>query len=74
MSKRAELGVMGLKLMTLIIDPPGGWRYGFPRPLTKEKDELLEDWLISAGYPAEDAEWAVGHCRYWNEKDEVISV
>jgi hypothetical protein len=63
---------MGSKSM--MIDPPSGWRYGFPKVLTKKSDELLKDWLVRMGYPAKDAEWAAENCRYWNEKDEIVSV
>ena len=35
----------------MLIDPPMGWRYGFPKKLpTPEPDNIVE-WLISEGYP-----------------------
>ena len=59
--------------MTTIIDPPSGWRYGFPRPLPNGREvgpeETLEEWLVSWGYPKEDAEWAAQHCRYWEAEN-----
>lgn len=39
----------------LMIDPPEGWRYGFPKAYDKsavEDDEELREWLLKNGYPA----------------------
>lgn len=40
----------------VMIDPPEGWKYGFPKPfpvptLTKPVPKDLHDWLIENGYP-----------------------
>jgi len=41
--------------MTLYIDPPSGWRYGFPKPaptnLREMTTEQLHGWLCINGYP-----------------------
>ena len=36
-----------------MIDPPSGWKYGFPKELPKDiqEPEGINDWLISEGYP-----------------------
>ena len=36
----------------LIIDPPSGWRYGFPKKCTEYifGEEIIE-WLVDNGYP-----------------------
>lgn len=31
------------------VDPPSGWRYGFPKIWNGEGD--LREWIISKGYP-----------------------
>lgn len=50
----------------LIIDPPGGWKYGFPRPLTQTAKETLEEWLLRMGYPQiEIDQGGAKYCRYW---------
>jgi hypothetical protein len=52
----------------LIIDPPSGWQYGFPKPVPDDvlkSKRLLRVWLIKQGYPAEDLEMAMKHSRYW---------
>jgi endonuclease YncB( thermonuclease family) len=58
---------------TLIIDPPSGWRYGFPRPAPEnffEDGFDLGAWLISCGYPAADVKLAIKHGRYWEVSNE----
>jgi hypothetical protein len=38
-----------------MIDPPEGWRYGFPKAYDKnavDSDEELREWLVQNGYPA----------------------
>jgi len=56
------------------IDPPDGWRYGFPKTFTLEKDpdwtreeekQALRQWLIDNGYPIEEIGlWALERMRY----------
>lgn len=33
------------------VDPPSGWRYGFPKLYDPEKDGPVTEWLIRNGYP-----------------------
>lgn len=45
----------------LIIDPPSGWKYGFPKPISKDEyDSLgtggLNAWLVTNGYPLKEIE------------------
>lgn len=51
-----------------IIDPPEGWRYGFPKKLPKGKDpkELLRE----AGYPEKNIDFALTHCSMWEVEEE----
>lgn len=51
-----------------MIDPPSGWRYGFPQPIFKDPKQELWEWLVEKGYPEESARWAAEHCRYWEEE------
>ena len=48
-----------------IIDPPGGWRYGFPKLYNPKQDETLAQWLVREGYPPQEVEWAINHLRTW---------
>jgi hypothetical protein len=55
----------GQKKTKTIVDPPSGWKYGFPKEL---KDGVeYEDLLRSSGYPENDIPLALKHSRYWNE-------
>ena len=36
----------------LWVDPPEGWRYGFPAIYDPASDGVMRDWIISKGYPA----------------------
>ena len=53
------------KTMMTIIDPPSGWKYGFPKPLPEEVEDVLE-WLVSEGYPQSEIDAYGKHfyCRY----------
>ena len=58
----------------LMIDPPGGWLYGFPKPVHEEYHTLGSDfdlgcWLIAEGYPEKDVELALEYSRYWETDD-----
>lgn len=58
----------------LIIDPPSGWRYGFPRQIPDEYFEpmfKLNRWLVSVGYPQELIDQFPDGvpCRFWEEED-----
>lgn len=61
------------KRFALMIDPPSGWRYGFPKeyPGTIDTDEELKTWLLAEGYPLHLMDQAVNYSRYWTtEVDE----
>ena len=33
------------------VDPPEGWRYGFPAIYDPVKDGKMRDWIVRKGYP-----------------------
>lgn len=33
------------------VDPPSGWRYGFPKLYDPAKDGPMREWLVKSGYP-----------------------
>lgn len=48
----------------LMIDPPRGSAYGFPKALTKKSDQTLEAWLVENGYPQSMIDQGMAqHCR-----------
>lgn len=51
----------------IVVDPPSGWKYGFPKLYDPLPDESLEAWLVRNGYP----QWMIDanehkHCRWWD--------
>ena len=58
-----------------MIDPPGGWGYGFPKALPDyvKTPKDVYDWLLEEGYPRHQIEWAMQYTRYWDEQDDLIA-
>jgi hypothetical protein len=56
----------------LMIDPPSGWKYGFPKPYDQKKDGHLKTFLKKNGYPTKDIDFALENCRMFYEEIEVI--
>lgn len=59
-----------------IIDPPGGWRYGFPKPIPEDRKNDTTVWLVEQGYPQKliDEYGEFFMCRYWEEPDQEDKV
>lgn len=51
----------------LIVDPPSGWKYGFPQPLELDYEAQLK----RSSYPRQDVDFALRHSRYWS--DETVA-
>lgn len=47
------------------IDPPSGWKYGFPKEIKPGQD--TRELLLNSGYPQNDVDWALQNCRTWEE-------
>lgn len=60
-----------MKKTVLMIDPPSGWKYGFPKAMPKMFDTWEEQltWLVSEGYPQKEIDSMGDHfyCRHWQE-------
>lgn len=56
------------------IDPPSGWRYGFPKVIPEGVTDTIQ-WLLDNGYPQSEIDACGDHfyCRHW-EKDEDDTV
>lgn len=37
--------------MKYYVDPPSGWKYGFPKVFDTEIDGVMREWMIKEGYP-----------------------
>ena len=57
--------------MALIIDPPSGWKYGFPKPIPEDRRYDSLTWLVEQGYPQHLIDDLGEHfyCRYWEQPD-----
>ena len=54
------------------VDPPSGWRYGFPK--VYDPDAGIPDmrvWLWTNGYPERDLDLAVKYLRMWEVTERV---
>ena len=63
--------IMSTSNETLVIDPPSGWRYGFPIA-APPADADLNTWLVAKGYPQFEVDKFKGKpvpCRYWLHRD-----
>jgi hypothetical protein len=55
----------------LMIDPPEGWKYGFPKPIPEDlHGEAVREWLVKHGYPQSEIDYFKEHfyCRHWYEE------
>ena len=55
-----------------MIDPPAGWRYGFPKAYDRVTDgDDLRVWLVQEGYPQAEIDRMGDHfyVRQWEEPD-----
>ena len=53
--------------MVIMVDPPGGWRYGFPKVL--DETVTFRKFLLNNGYPREDLDLAENYSRYWEDNN-----
>ena len=55
------------------IDPPSGWKYGFPKVIPENQKNRVHQWLIEQGYPKEELDKMGEHfyCRWWDQEENV---
>lgn len=53
-----------------MIDPPSGWKYGFPKQLPDPPPTETLKWLVENGYPQSEIDAYGNHfyVRYWTEE------
>ena len=58
----------------VMVDPPSGHRYGFPKlyDQTKEEGTMLE-WLVREGYPQSEIDHYDGqlYCSFWYPEEKA---
>ena len=47
-----------------VVDPPNGWRYGFPKECPEDVQDFRQ-WLLDNGYPEKDVDFACKYYRHW---------
>lgn len=57
--------------MVKMIDPPEGWKYGFPKVFDFKEGDNFHEWLVNNGYPIETIKSYGDHfyCRYWTQEE-----
>ena len=60
-----------INMETVWIDPPNGWRYGFPKAIpvqTKANgDDAIKAWLLLNGYPQYELDNGGHRWRIWSD-------
>ena len=58
-----------------MIDPPDGWKYGFPKAVPNPAPEDMMAWLVSEGYPQKEIDRMGDHfyCSHWEEENDDTS-
>ena len=51
------------------VDPPSGWKYGFPKIMPENVTDVKQ-WFIDEGYPEKDVQLALDYSRVWYGKME----
>jgi hypothetical protein len=52
------------------VDPPSGWRYGFPRLYDPARDGNMRAWMIASGYPERLANQGLD-CTFTAQTEDV---
>jgi len=52
------------------VDPPSGWRYGFPKLYDPAKDGDMRAWMIANGYPKKLANQGLA-CTFTTQTEGV---
>jgi len=60
----------------MIVDPPSGWRYGFPKEVPdhvriSELSAGFRTWLIDEGYPESEVDFGMKHMRCWDKTPDT---
>lgn len=62
---------MWLEAEELLVDPPSGWRYGFPKVWNKKTHPDMTAWLIENGYPEKSTRGGDLICRFMSVSEET---
>lgn len=60
--------IMSEAIKIKMVDPPSGWKYGFPKPMPEDLNSEKErvKWFLNNGYPQDLInEGMLKYCRTW---------
>jgi hypothetical protein len=62
------------KQLVKYIDPPSGWKYGFPKKLPEPPPMNVGAWLVENGYPQSEVNFWKGNVPYriFVEEEDVV--
>jgi len=63
---------MSITKTITIVDPPSGWKYGFPKELVEGKSYI--ELLTESGYPEKDIPLALECSGYWTKDITIETV
>lgn len=58
----------------LLVDPPGGWRYGFPKPIPEDRLADWKEWIYEQGYPRSENLWYTRWIGYREDIDTAMNM
>ena len=55
------------------VDPPNGWKYGFPKAIPEKEIPRAMQWIVEQGYPQELIDECAGffYWRWWEQEENV---
>lgn len=57
------------ELVGKMVDPPSGWRWGFPKEFRPNPGQTLKSWMVQEGYPPDQVDFAMGYLRVLDVQD-----
>lgn len=57
----------------IVVDPPSGWRHGFPREIDREvfdDPDKFRELLKDSGYGDDELDFACSYVRCWEPEEE----
>lgn len=53
------------------VDPPSGWRWGFPKLWDPQISPDIAQWFVEQGLPQTELEFALRYSRYWSADEQA---
>ena len=53
------------------VDPPSGWRWGFPKLWDPQTSPNIAEWFLEQGLPKTELSMALRYSRYWSADEQA---